>query len=160
MIFNLDKVNHVGIVVKDLDAAMKLYWEAYGLGPWKVTSYGPPSTTDNTFRGKPVKHRYIVAEGLRGSVEIIQHLHGDTVYKEFLQKKRIGLHHIAYLTNDIEPVLAKVKEAGIKVIQSGRYGEDSYHYLDTERKFGFMIELVTDHGWMPAERWYPAGMTW
>jgi catechol 2,3-dioxygenase-like lactoylglutathione lyase family enzyme len=160
MIFNLNKVNHVGFVVRDLEASMKSYWEAFGIGPWKITSYGAPITTDNTFHGKPVKHRYIVGEALGGGFEIMQRLEGETVYKEFLEKKGVGLHHIAYLTNDIEPVLAKVKEAGIEVVQSGRYGKDSYHYLDTEPKFGFMIELVTDHGWMPAEKWYPEGMTW
>ena len=97
MIFDLNKVSQVAIVVNDIDKAMKFYWEELGVGPWKIWEYGYPLTRDMTYRGKPVNHRFEGAETMLGGMgfELVMPLEGETIYKDFLDKKGEGLHHIA-----------------------------------------------------------------
>ncbi len=158
MILNMNKVAQVAVVVKDIDKAMKLYWEELGIGPWKIWDYCPPLTTEMTYRGKHAVHKYVGAETMIGDLnfELLMHQEGETVYKDFLKKNGEGLHHIAYVTNDIDAALEKFRKMGIEAIQSGKVGIDSYYYLDTESRFGVMIELYTDHGFRPPDRVYPA----
>ena len=158
VITRFDKIHHLGVVVRDLEKSMKTYWEEFGIGPWNVWTYTPPFTRETTFLGKPVEHKFRIAEALVGSmtVELLMHLEGDTLYKHFLAKNGEGLHHIGYGTNDIESELAKFRKAGIGVTQSGKFGKDSYYYLDTEPKFGVVMELVTTNYNIPPERIYPS----
>lgn len=157
MILNLNKVSQVAIVVRDIDKAMKFYWEELGVGPWRIWEYGSPLTREMTYRGKPAKHRFVGAETMVGGMgfELVMPLEGETVYKEFLDKKDEGLHHIAYTTNDIDSVLEKFRKAGIGVLQSGKVAKDSYYYVDTGSICGTIIEFYTDFGFRPPDRVYP-----
>jgi 4-hydroxyphenylpyruvate dioxygenase-like putative hemolysin len=80
-----------------------------------------------TFHGKPVTHKFVGAATMVGdlNVELIMHLRGKTIYKEFLDKKGEGLHHIAYTTNDIDPALEEFRKSGIRVLQSGKVAKDA-----------------------------------
>ncbi|MEM1563303.1 MAG: VOC family protein [Candidatus Bathyarchaeia archaeon] len=157
MIFKFDKVSQVAIVVRNLEEAMKRYWEDMGIGPWKVWYFNPSNTRDMTFRGKPSQHAFRIAEAMVGdvSIELIEPLEGETTYKEFLDKKGEGLHHIKYTTDNPEEILEKFRKLGIEVIQSGRVGQGSYHYLDTESRFGFILELATGQPDRPPDEIYP-----
>lgn len=157
MIFGFEKVNHFGIVVRDLDKAVKSYWEQFGIGPWRMWTYAPPLTRETTFFGKPVDHKFRIAEATIGdmTVELLMHLEGDTIYKQFLERHGEGLHHIGYATDEIDSYLQKCKDAGIGVMQGGKFGRDSYYYLDTESRFGITMELVTIYYDVPPERIYP-----
>jgi methylmalonyl-CoA/ethylmalonyl-CoA epimerase len=158
LIFNFDKVSQVGIVVRDLEKCMKSYWEEFKIGPWKVWTFAPPVTSETTLYGKPVQHAFRIAEAMVGDLclELIEHLEGETIHKEFLDKRGEGLHHIQYIRNDIEPALERFRKLGIGVIQSGKVAKDSYYYLDTESRFGIIVELATNFGdFIPPERMYP-----
>ncbi len=157
MISRFDKIHHFGVVVSDLEKSMKSYWEELGIGPWNIWTYAPPLTRETTFLGKSVEHKFRIAETTIGHInlELMMHLEGDTLYKQFLAKNGEGLQHIGYGTNDIEPVLENFRKAGIGVIQSGKFGKDSYYYLDTESKFGIVMELITTYYDIPPERIYP-----
>lgn len=157
MIFNIKEIGQLGLVVKDLNKSMKMYWEEFGIGPWKIWDFFPPFLKEATFRGKPAKQKFIIAETTIGNMyfELIQHLEGETVYKEFLDKGREGLQHVSIYTNDIEPVVERFTAAGMPVIQSGKIEKDSYYYFDTEPKLGIMIEAQTNYGLAP-HRVYPS----
>ena len=161
MIFDLKKISQVGLVVKDIEKSMKYYWEELGIGPWKIWTYASPTTRETTYRGKLVEHKFIGAETMVGdlNVELIQHLEGETIYKEFLDKKGEGVHHVAYVTNEIDDALNRFKKMGIEVIQSGKVSKDAYYYLDTESRYGIIVEFYTDHGSIPPERTYPPRST-
>lgn len=157
LIFNFQKVAQVGIVVRDLEKSMKAYWEEFRMGPWKIWTFAPPVTRETILYGKSVQHKFRIAETMAGDlcVELIQHLEGETIYKEFLDKRGEGLHHIQYMTNEIEETLEKFRKAGIGIMQSGKVEKDSYYYLDTESRFGIIVELATNFGFIPPERTFP-----
>ena len=100
----LDRIDHVGVAVNDLDAALALYENALGM---------------------PLAHRETVTEqGVEailldvgeGHVELLAPLGPDTPVGKFLDKKGPGLHHVAYAVTDIEATLASLKESGVALI--------------------------------------------
>jgi methylmalonyl-CoA/ethylmalonyl-CoA epimerase len=107
----LDRIDHVGVAVEDLDAAIALYEGALGM---------------------PLVHRETVEEqGVEavlldvgdGHVELLAPLGPDTPVGKFLAKRGPGLHHVAYAVSDIDATLASLKEQGVALIdESPRVG--------------------------------------
>jgi methylmalonyl-CoA/ethylmalonyl-CoA epimerase len=99
-------IDHVGVAVEDLDAALELY-----AGRFRM----------------PVVHRETVADqGVEavlldvGSthVELLRPLAPDTPVGRYLEREGPGLHHVAYRVDDIDAVLAQLREDGIRLIDS------------------------------------------
>jgi len=157
LITDIGKIGQIGIVVRDLEKSMKTYWEQLGIGPWKIWTYASPMTRDTTYYGKPAVQKFLGAETMVGdmNVELLMHLEGETIYRDFIDKGREGLHHVSIYNNNLEPILEKFQKAGIGVIQSGKIGSDSYYYLDTEKTLGILLEVQTSYGDAPPERIYP-----
>jgi methylmalonyl-CoA/ethylmalonyl-CoA epimerase len=100
----LGRIDHIGVAVEDLDAALALYAEVLGM---------------------PVVHRETVTEqGVEAilldvgenHVELLAPLGADTPVGRFLAKKGPGLHHVAYQVTDIEATLSALKAAGTRLI--------------------------------------------
>lgn len=102
----LDRIDHVGVAVDDLDAAITLYEGALGM---------------------PMVHRETVTEqGVEavlldvgdGHVELLSPLGEDTPVGKYLARKGPGLHHVAYAVSDIDATLEQLTAAGIELIDS------------------------------------------
>jgi methylmalonyl-CoA epimerase len=100
----LGAIDHVGVAVTDLDAAITLYTETLGM---------------------PLVHREVVeAQGVEAvlldvgdsHVELLAPLGDDTPVGKFLAKKGPGLHHVAYRVDDINKVLADLNDEGVRMI--------------------------------------------
>ncbi len=150
----LTHINQIALVVRDLDAAMRRYWETLGVGPWKVYTYGPPLVRGMTYRGKAQEYRMRLALAQVGPlvVELIQPLSGDNIYVEHLDRKGEGLHHVGIFVPSFDQAVAEAERQGFSVLQSGRgfgrFGDGGYAYLDTEAAFGVIFELIE----VPRER--------
>lgn len=100
----LSAIDHVGVAVEDLDAAISLYQENLGM---------------------PVVHRETVSEqGVEAvllavgasHVELLKPLGPDTAVGRFLERRGPGLHHVAYRVSDIEDTLKNLAAAGLRLI--------------------------------------------
>ncbi|MHB1131461.1 MAG: VOC family protein [Chloroflexota bacterium] len=158
----IQAINQIGFVVQDLDKAMAAYWNDFGIGPWMVYTYGPPFVKDTTYKGQPATHHMRIALAHVGDLmfELIQHLDGETVYKDFVEKSGDGVQHLGIFVPKLAAAMAEAEAAGFKVLQSGGKqgvkGDGGYAYLDTEQTHGVtleLIELVEQR--YPPERWYP-----
>ena len=153
-LFPVKHVDQVALVVRDLDQAMRRYWELLGVGPWRVYTYGPPLVRDMTYRGRKQDYRMRLALAHAGQtmVELIQPLAGPNLYDEHLERKGEGLHHIGVFVPSFDEAVAEVKQRGYAVLQSGRgygrRGDGGFAYLDTERELGLILELIE----IPQER--------
>jgi methylmalonyl-CoA/ethylmalonyl-CoA epimerase len=134
----------IGIVVKDLRKAVDNYWEQLGIGPWMTMRIEPPLLRDVTLRGKPVQASMMAAIAQSGSIqlELIQPLEGPSIWKEFLEERGGGVHHVQSLDQDPKAVLAAFKEMGVDVLMSGRIGDNIFYYMDTEPLLGTIYELI------------------
>lgn len=155
----MKELNQVCVVVKDLDKSMEQYLKILGVGPWQVYTYAPPDLKNTTVRGKPEPYSMKLALAMIGPVmlELIQPLKGKSHYKEFLEKRGEGLHHIAaFRVEDIDEVIAHLKKQGIGVLMSGEWHGGRFAYMDTEKQLGTVVELVWRPGPRPPpERTYP-----
>lgn len=146
----------VGVLVRDLDAAMEWYWSNMGVGPWDVyTNSAPPLSC--FYRGHPVSYKMRVALAQSGPlvVELLEYAEGDCVHRDFLASGRDGLEHLGIYVADLDVALADMESKGIKVLQVatgiGVKGDGRYAFLDTEPTTGVMWELIQ----APSERVSP-----
>ncbi len=158
----LTQVNQIALVVRDLDAAMRHYWELLGVGPWKIYTYGTPLVRDMTYRGKPQDFRMRLALAQVGAmvVELIQPLSGNNIYVEHLDRKGEGLHHVGVFVPSFDRAVAEAQQQGFSVLQSGRgygrLGDGGFAYLDTEATLGLILELIeVPRERVPPEAEYP-----
>jgi methylmalonyl-CoA/ethylmalonyl-CoA epimerase len=100
----LSAIDHIGIAVDDLDAAVKLYRDSLGM---------------------PVVHRETVAEqGVEAvlldvgesHVELLAPLSPDTAVGKFLAKRGSGLHHVAYRVPSVDDTLTELANQGMRLI--------------------------------------------
>jgi methylmalonyl-CoA epimerase len=98
------RVDHIGVAVDDLDAAIALHEQTYGMR---------------------VAHREVVEEqGVEAvlldvgenHVELLSPLSAETPVGKFLAKRGPGLHHVAYQVSDVDAVLASLRERGLRLI--------------------------------------------
>ena len=125
------KIDHLSIVVPDVDEALRFYVETIGLEVVKVE--------ESELHG--VKAAFLRAGDVM--VEIIEPL-GPGPIRDFLEKRGPGFHHVAFEVADLEPALDEVERAGYRVtdrrpkpgIEGGRIS-----FLHPKGTFGAMIEL-------------------
>ncbi len=100
------RIDHIGVAVEDLDAAIKLY--------------------ERSFEMKLVHRETVESQGVEavlldvgdGHVELLAPLGPDTPVGKFIAKKGVGIHHVAYAVEDIDAELARLKEEGVKLIDT------------------------------------------
>jgi methylmalonyl-CoA/ethylmalonyl-CoA epimerase len=145
-------------VVRDMDAAMRYYWDTFRIGPWDVYTFAPPAVRDSMVRGKPSSHAYLLAVTWKNEMqlELMQPLTGRSIYDECLETRGEGLHHMKLYYPDCRAALERFAEQGIRVIQSGRIDADEFYYLDTEKALGYVIEVGNNGKIREPERRYPA----
>ncbi len=127
------RIDHIGIAVEELDAAIALHEGTYGM---------------------EVVHRETVAEqGVEAvlldvgenHVELLAPLGPDTPVGKFLAKKGPGLHHVAYQVADIDAALGELRAAGLRLIdETPRTGIRSSRvaFLHPSATGGVLTEIV------------------
>lgn len=141
----LSKLCQIGVVVKDIDEAIDYYTSTFDLGPFRTTLIERHGAI---VRGKPTDYKIKLAFAQMGNIqlELIQILEGETIQSEFLRTRGEGLHHIAFLVDDLEAEIAKWGRKGIKVLQRSKPPatpeEGGYAYMDTGKVGGVIFELV------------------
>ena len=128
-----DRIDHIGVAVEDLDAALALYDSELDLA---------------------LVHRETVdAQGVEAvlldigenHVELLQPLGPDTPVGKFLPSRGPGLHHVAYQTADIEAELERLKAAGLRLIdETPRTGirNSRVAFLHPKSTGGVLTEIV------------------
>jgi methylmalonyl-CoA/ethylmalonyl-CoA epimerase len=140
----LGDVLQVGMVVRNLSKSMEAYWTLLGVGPWKIYTYDPPGLRETTLRGEPVVCSFQIAHAQAGptQLELIQPLTGPSIYREWLDAKGEGAHHIqSRVEENIDGVLAAFHRQGIDVLMGGKFGDGKFYYLDTEPVLGVIYEI-------------------
>jgi methylmalonyl-CoA/ethylmalonyl-CoA epimerase len=135
----------IAIVVKDREKTKEFYNSTFGIGPWRLAELEYP---DIVVRGQKSAYRVGLAMVEWGEADLclVQPLSGHSLYSEFLDEGKEGLHHLAFdLTKEgKEQALADLKEEGIEVLQgavSSLGTGASWAYLSTDKIGGAFFEL-------------------
>ena len=140
------RIDHVGILVKDLDKAVEHY-KSLGIGPFQEI---PMDTVINkTMYGKASDWQIRAAVANLGTIkfELIQPLKGAHLMQEFLDSKGEGINHVAFAVDDLDKEAAKLEEKGLTVILTAkRASGHGCVYFDTRQSGGIILELIQ---WWP-----------
>ncbi len=102
----INKIEHIGIAVKDLEASEILFAKILGTTSYKRESVESEGVITSFFKVGDVK------------IELLAATHSDSPIAKFIEKKGEGIHHIAFETNNIEEELINKINLGIQPINS------------------------------------------
>ncbi len=143
------KIDQVGVVVKDMEKAMQYYSSSFGIGPFRPLHV---TSVDRRVYGKKVNDiKNLTRVARLGDIqfELIQPVSGESIQKEFLEKKGEGINHVGFFVKDLETEVARLTEKGFKAISTGKFtGSGGFAYFDTNHVGGVFFELVQ---WPPEE---------
>ncbi len=128
------RLHHTGIVVRDIEAAAATY-ETLGFGPGERHDVPAQGIVAVAFRAGP------------GWIELIQPTDPDGPIGRYLAKRGEGTHHVAYRVDDITAALARLKAAGVRLIdETPRTGLHGWRiaFIHPEACHGVLTELVEE----------------
>jgi len=129
----LGRIDHVGVAVEDLDAALELYEGTLAM----------PLLHRETVEDQGVEA--VLLDVGDGHVELLSPLGEDTPVGRHLARKGPGLHHVAYAVDDIAMTLEKLAGSGIELIDhEPRTGIHGSHvaFLHPRSTGGVLTEIV------------------
>lgn len=128
-------IEHIGIAVTDLDAAISLYEKILGQPCYSIEEVADQKVKTAFFKIGQTK------------IELLQSTDPEGPIGKFIEKKGEGIHHIAFSVTDIEDKLEKTSAMGIKLIDAkprkGAEGLD-IAFLHPKSTSGVLIEFCED----------------
>jgi methylmalonyl-CoA epimerase len=132
---SINKIDHIGIAVKDLTTALKFYQEALGL-----ENIGFEVVED-----QGVKVVFLPVGESR--IELLEPISEDSPVAKFIAKRGEGIHHICLDVQDVPETLGELKERGLPLIDNeprrGAHHKD-IAFVHPKASSGVLIELSMD----------------
>ncbi|MEW6241135.1 MAG: methylmalonyl-CoA epimerase, partial [Chloroflexota bacterium] len=129
---NITRINHVAVVVEDMDEALAFWRDALGIELHEL-------------RDVPAEKSQVAFLPLAGSeVELVLPTTDDSGLAKYLAKRGPGMHHLCLEVDDIEGMLAQLKAKKIRLInESPRTAADGkkYAFIHPESTGGVLVEL-------------------
>ena len=128
-----DRIDHIGVAVEDLDAAIALYGERLEM----------ELAHRETVESQGVEA--VLLDVGEGHVELLRPLGPDTAIGKYLERRGPGLHHVAYAVGDIDAALQRIRDAGLRLIdEEPREGirGSRVAFLHPKATGGVLTELV------------------
>ncbi|MCS6835638.1 MAG: methylmalonyl-CoA epimerase [Anaerolineae bacterium] len=124
-------INHVAIVVENLEAALLFWRDALGLSLDKVQAV-PSEEVQVAFLEAGTSH-----------VELVQPISAESGIAKYLAKKGAGLHHLCFEVIDIEAALARMQAQGVELINETPRVRDGrrYAFIHPKSTGGVLVEL-------------------
>jgi methylmalonyl-CoA epimerase len=126
------RIDHIGIVVRDIQEALKVYETALELPLSQVVEVPD----------QKVEVAFLAVGG--SNLELVQPTSDDTGTAKFLQKRGEGVHHICIEVEDLESALARLKACGVQLIdeipRKGAHGRVAF--VHPRGAHGVLVELV------------------
>jgi methylmalonyl-CoA/ethylmalonyl-CoA epimerase len=138
------KLHHVGVVVKDIKKTIA-YFESLGIWPFMAGSERVFTVPfKGMLHGKPAEWKTTISNASLGDVELelLEPTEGAQALKESLDATGEGLHHLGFITDDLEREKANLKKAGIGIWTEGGAGA-RFFYSDPSPVGNLAIEFRT-----------------
>lgn len=132
-------VDHIGIAVTDMDAALALYRDLLGLELERLETV-PQENVQVAFLK-------LDRTGALGHIELLAPLSDEGAIAGFIARKGPGLHHIAVAAENISEMMDRCREAGLKLLdeepRTGAGGKQ-IAFLHPKSGGGVLIEVCAD----------------
>ena len=131
----MNKIEHLGIAVKDLAVSNQVFEKLLGVPPYKTEEVASEGVKTSFFRSGPNK------------IELLEATHPESAIAKFLEKKGEGIHHVAFAVDDIIAEIARLEKEGF-IVLSGfpKKGADNKQvaFLHPKGTNGVLVELCQD----------------
>ena len=125
------KINHIAIVVEDIEAALAVYRDLIGL----------PLDHVSEETAEQVKVAFLPTAN--GDIELVEPTSSDSGVSKFLAKQGEGLHHVCLEVEDMEATVDQMKMGGLEVLGTPRINErgEKYIFIHPKSAHGVLLEL-------------------
>ena len=131
----MDKIEHIGIAVKDLNISIPLFSKLLATECYKTETVETEKVKTAFFQKGETK------------VELLESLAPDGVIARFIEKKGEGMHHIAFLVKNIEMEMERMRNEGFTLLQeTPKKGADNklVCFLHPKNTNGVLIEICQE----------------
>lgn len=131
----VEKIEHIGIAVKNLDEANKVYENLLGTAPYKQESVESEGVNTSFFMTGESK------------VELLEATKPESAIAKFIAKKGEGIHHIAFAVKDIKAEMNRLSQEGFKILnEEPKRGADNklVCFIHPKNTNGVLVELCQE----------------
>lgn len=131
----MNKIEHIGIAVKNLEESNDLFQKLFGNPPYKMEEVQSEGVKTSFFMNGPNK------------IELLEATSPESPIAKFIEKKGEGIHHIAFDVTDIVSEIARLKNEGFIVLNEiPKKGADNklVAFLHPKSTNGVLIELCQE----------------
>ena len=131
----VEKVEHIGIAVKNIEEANKVYEKLLGVAPYKTETVESEGVNTSFFQTGESK------------IELLQATKPESAIAKFIEKKGEGIHHIAFAVKDLKAEIKRLKKEGFTIInETPKKGADHklVCFVHPKNTQGVLIELCQE----------------
>src|SRR5665213_783132 len=131
----MDKIEHIGIAVADLEKSNELFSKLFAQSPYKSEAVESEGVTTSFFKIGSTK------------IELLEATNAGSPIAKFISKKGEGIHHIAFDVKDIRAEMKRLKAEGfILLSDEPKKGADNklVCFLHPKSANGVLIELCQE----------------
>lgn len=131
----IQKIEHIGIAVKDLNHSNELFKKLFGKDHYKVEAVESEGVSTSFFMLGETK------------IELLQATNEDSAIAKFIDKKGEGIHHIAYSVDNIIAEMERLKAEGFEILnKEPKHGADNklICFLHPKSTNGILVELCQE----------------
>lgn len=131
----MNKIEHIGIAVKDIEASNELFSKILNTKPYKSEMVESEGVITSFFMVGETK------------IELLQATNPESAIAKFIEKKGEGIHHIAFGVDNVESDIKRLQIEGIEMIhQKGKSGADNktIAFAHPKSTNGVLIEICSD----------------
>ncbi len=131
----MNKIEHIGIAVNDLDSAILVYEKLFGAPSYKQEEVASEGVKTAFFKNGPNK------------IELLEATNLESPIAKFIAKKGEGIHHIAFDVDDIVAEITRLKSEGFIILNEvPKKGADNklVAFLHPKSTHGVLIELCQE----------------
>ncbi len=131
----MNKIEHIGIAVKDIKTANEIYKSLLGYEHYKTENVESENVTTSFFRCGESK------------IELLEATDEDSPIAKFIEKRGEGLHHVAFAVEDIKAEIKRLTKEGFIVLnEAPKRGADNKWvvFLHPKSAHGVLVELCQD----------------
>ncbi len=131
----IKKIEHLGIAVKDMEHSNRLFESLLGVGMDKIEEVESEQVKTSFFQ---------VGES---KIELLEATGPDSAIGKYIEKRGEGIHHIAFLSDDLEGEIKRLKDAGFQpLMDAPKNGADNKRIIFFHPKStnGILVELCEE----------------
>jgi len=131
----IDKIEHIGIAVKNIEKANQVYEHFLGISPYKMEKVDSEGLNTSFFQ---------VGES---KIELLESTSKNSHISKFIEKKGEGIHHIAFGVSDINKEMHRLKEKGFTLLNEyPKKGADNklICFIHPKDTLGVLVELCQE----------------